>query len=141
MMFYKLQNILYQSLPSCKRTQNEYLFHLSFPSALSKSLKHFFFGITALDRHYHFNEHQHQSKSHKLYISGTQKTTNNCGRPHRSSCCFRYSISFLDCHLRSSSVFTRQTFIDFKTFSSSKGIKSDDCNKKILWKHAFIHQN
>lgn len=52
MMFYKLQNIVYQSLPSCKRTQNEYLFHLSFPSALSKSLKQFFFGITALDRHY-----------------------------------------------------------------------------------------
>lgn len=41
-MFYKLQNTLYQSLPSCKRTQNEYLFHLSFPSALSKSLKQFF---------------------------------------------------------------------------------------------------
>lgn len=72
MMFYKLQNILYQSLPSCKRTQNEYLFHLSFPSALSKSLKQIFFGITALDRHYNFNEHQ-TSVQITHYISAAHK--------------------------------------------------------------------
>lgn len=100
-MFCKMQNTgtLYQSLSSCKRTKNDCLFHLHFQNHKKKII----FRIATSYRHYHFNEHQYHSKSHRLYISGTNEITSECGRPHRSSW-FRFSISSLDCHLQSYSI-------------------------------------
>lgn len=89
-----------------------------------KIIKKNIFRIATPYRHYHFNEHQYHSKSHRLYISGTNEITSECGRPHRSSW-FRFSISSLDCHLQSYS----------KNTLSSKSIRSN------MIVHAFNPQN